>query len=551
MLPAMVAGVLGAVSLAVSAIPFERVQRAVDAFAADGHAESFTATLHHAAVVKVRLLAIVLLASVPLLWRYRDTIVKRVRTELTDTIAYFREWTPIGATHSILLLIVTIAGTLVRAMALRQPINYDEAFTFITYVRRPLWVSMSDYSYPNNHVLHTVLAHASTAVFGMAPPALRLPAFVTGVVLIPLAFVVARKLSDAATAIGTAALVSGAEALIAFSVLARGYTLVTAWFLLALLFAFDAVVRDDRRAWVPLVIAAALGFFTIPTFVYAFAVVAAWMVWTAPGKALSVAKASVATALLVTLLYLPILLVSGIRAGATYGVGNADSGVVIRFLRDCWIDVTRGAAPFSAALVAVAAAAGFITAGPHLRRLAAVTVGCALVAVLAQRVVMPPRVWLFAIPVVLMLVAHAAATIVRRRPVIVAAIAVLVALDAFRGRPAQYTEVYGPEEIAMTRDVEPATLFVKDRLGPRDAVVTAFPTIDLVDYYFRLHGMPIDALRNPPIHPARLFIVANEAAGNSVESIATARQIEVGPTRPQLLMRTGFNAVYQLPERPQ
>ncbi|HZR25940.1 MAG TPA: glycosyltransferase family 39 protein [Vicinamibacterales bacterium] len=550
-LPAIAAGVVGLASLAVSAIPFERVQRAVDAFAADGHAESFTAALHHAAVVKVRLVAIVLLASAPVLFRFRDAIAARVASETADVIAYLSDWTPVRLTTSVVLAMITAIGAIVRALALRQPVNYDEAFTFITYVRRPLWVSVSDYSYPNNHVLHTMLAHASTTLFGIAPPALRLPAFAAGVALIPLTFIAARKLCDETTAIVAAALAATAEVLIAFSVLARGYTLVTAWFLLMLVFAVDVAVRDDRRAWTPFVIAAALGFFTIPTFVYAFAVVSAWILWTAPRTAGSLAKAAVATAVLVALLYLPILLVSGIRAGAAYGYGSGDEGGLIQFLRAWWTDLARGANPFAAALVAIAAGVGGVTSGPHVRRLAIVSIGCAAMAVVAQRIVMPPRVWLFAVPVLLMLVASAGATVVRHRRPIVLPIALLITLDAFRGRPAQYTEVYGPEEIAMTRDVEPATVFLKDRLKPEDAVATAFPTIDLVDYYFRLHTMPIDALRNPPHAPARTFIVANDRAGNDVGSIVREKHLDIGPERPQLLMRAEFNAVYLLSERSQ
>ena len=548
-LPSVAALALGIALLAASAIPFERVQAAVDAFSADGHAESFTRALHHAAVVNLRVVAAALIAFAAWAARCREQVARRARSLWIDTRTYVSERRPIERASLVLLAAITAAGAAVRALALRQPVNYDEAFTYITYVRRPLWVSLSDYSYPNNHVLHTLLAHLSTRVFGMGPVALRLPAFIAGVAIVPLTYLVARKLSDDASAIVAAALVAASEVLIAFSVLARGYSLLTAAFLLALLFAAD-IARGDRRAWAPFVIACSLGFYALPTFIYPFGVLGMWIAWTAPRTLGALTAAALATLAIVIVLYLPILVVSGLGAGAAYGYGSAAPSSVARFARDCWTDWVRGANPFVAAAMG-AAAIGAAIGGRPLRRLGAATLACAIAAVVLQRVAMPPRVWLFTVPIALMLAANAIGSVARDRPAIVAVVCALVCLDAFRLRPPQYVEEYGSDEIAMVRDVEAATTFVGTRLTPRDAIAAAFPTIDLVEYYLRLHGMPVEPLRNPPPSAVRYLVVTNDRVGNSLAAVIDARRLDVDVSRRQLLLETEFNRVYSLPKRPQ
>jgi hypothetical protein len=65
------------------------------------------------------------------------------------------------AAHYGSLLAIIAIGAAIRAHYLSLPIKYDEAATFLNYARQPLWGAISDYSYPNNHLLHTLCAHLS------------------------------------------------------------------------------------------------------------------------------------------------------------------------------------------------------------------------------------------------------------------------------------------------------------------------------------------------------------------------------------------------------
>ncbi len=81
-------------------------------------------------------------------------------------------------------LMVLAAGCWVRVSHLGDPMRNDEAFTYVTYVKR---ADYFDYSRPNNHVFNTLLMAAAGSVAGESPAGLRLPAFVSGVLLIPAA----------------------------------------------------------------------------------------------------------------------------------------------------------------------------------------------------------------------------------------------------------------------------------------------------------------------------------------------------------------------------
>ena len=578
-LPAAVA-ILAAMTLAaMSALTFERVQSAVDALSPKGHSEGFTPELFQSVRLKLRIVALALAAVSPLLIVFRRAIAGVVLDRMRDlrgytaacwrrAIAVCRQET--GA-HLAIAALIGAAGVVVRAAAITQPVNYDEAFTFITYVRRPLWVSLADYSYPNNHLFHTLLAYLSTQALGIAPWTLRLPAFAAGCLVMPLSYVVARTIWDRITGLTAAALVATAEVLIAFSVLARGYTLITVFFLLLLICAGD-IVSGDRRAWTPFVMVAALGFYTVPTFVYPYVVVATYLASiTVPrwgetaAMAGQIARNTIVTAAIVLVCYLPALMVSGLSSGASYAY-RADTPAfaalpaVGSFLSAWLVDVARGTSPWLIGALAIAALASLPLAPRRSANILALSVVCWMVsATLIQGVVMPPRLWLFAVPVMLMFSAAGAGyamTWIARRAAIGAdslvAVAVVVPLcvHAWTFRPPQRTEVFGGDEIAMTRDVAEVVTYLKSNLQPGDAVVSVFPTVDLVEYYFWRQRMPTPPLKSRPAGAARYLVITNDAIGQSLSSVlAKAGVSTVVPASPAPVRRFGYNAVYEMRSR--
>src|SRR5205807_1142091 len=82
------------------------------------------------------------------------------------------------------------------------------AATYLFYVRKPPLYGLVSYTLPNNHVFHTLLVSVSTFLFGDHPWAIRLPAFLAGVAMIPLAFAAARRIHGDAAGLITAAFVA-------------------------------------------------------------------------------------------------------------------------------------------------------------------------------------------------------------------------------------------------------------------------------------------------------------------------------------------------------
>jgi hypothetical protein len=72
------------------------------------------------------------------------------------------------------LFIIVSIGVMVRAYHLLVPIKYDEALTFLNYAQFPITSGISNYSLPNNHVLHTLFVHLSVILFGPHEWVLRL-----------------------------------------------------------------------------------------------------------------------------------------------------------------------------------------------------------------------------------------------------------------------------------------------------------------------------------------------------------------------------------------
>ena len=62
----------------------------------------------------------------------------------------------------IVLAAMTLSAGLTTYKAAVAPITYDEAYTYLRFARKHTGEILSDYEYPNNHILHTLAVRAST-----------------------------------------------------------------------------------------------------------------------------------------------------------------------------------------------------------------------------------------------------------------------------------------------------------------------------------------------------------------------------------------------------
>ena len=176
-----------------------------------------------------------------------------------------------------LLGAITLAGMILRFWKIDQPIAYDEAYTFIQYATRGVKHILADYSAPNNHIFHTLLVSISYMLFGDQTWVVRVPAFLAGTLCIPAAYFTARRLFNVEQALTAAALVALTPWFIDYSANGRGYTLIVLFSLLLANLGALLIQEQSRPALAAYAITAALGFYTIPIFLYPMAGVSLWV----------------------------------------------------------------------------------------------------------------------------------------------------------------------------------------------------------------------------------------------------------------------------------
>ena len=175
---------------------------------------------------------------------------------------------------------LTLLGLALRLLDLNQSIAYDEAYTFIHFASRPFKHILADYSAPNNHIFHTILVGFAYRLFGGEPWALRLPAFLAGILMTPAMYITARRFFSPYQSLAAAGLMAVIPLFISYSVNGRGYSLLVLLALLLANFAGILVTRQSKPALIAFTLTAALGFYTIPIFLYPMAGISLWVVAT-------------------------------------------------------------------------------------------------------------------------------------------------------------------------------------------------------------------------------------------------------------------------------
>lgn len=176
-----------------------------------------------------------------------------------------------GVARLAILGMILGAGVFVRIAYINQPMQYDEARTYSRIARHSLWHVTTRYQSPNNHVFHSALMHFSVRLFGDSPLAIRLPAFLCGIVLVPCCYWLTRSLFRVEAGIVAAALVAVSSPLVEFSAEGRGYTIQALLVVLMLLVAKYVIESLNFAAAVMLVLLVAAAMWTIPTSLFAVA----------------------------------------------------------------------------------------------------------------------------------------------------------------------------------------------------------------------------------------------------------------------------------------
>jgi hypothetical protein len=166
--------------------------------------------------------------------------------------------------------ILVLAGVL-RAIRLDSGLWYDEVVTLVEFVRLPTTQVLTTYTALNNHILFSLGAHWSTALFGESAWALRLPAAVFGVASIWALWRLALLVVGNRQAVLAALLLTLSYHHLWFSQNARGYTGLLLWTLLATSLFLTGMRRRARGLWLVYAVVLAAAMYTHLSAVFVFA----------------------------------------------------------------------------------------------------------------------------------------------------------------------------------------------------------------------------------------------------------------------------------------
>jgi hypothetical protein len=580
--------ILGLTFVAVSLSRFETIKPLVDSLASDGDVESFTQVFFTQLKLWLGLAGGGLLLISALSLTAREKIQEAIQqaprilrkaggllAKNTRTIWGDIKGLKSDGVYLYALLGLTLIAAVIRLLYLSQPMRYDEAYTFLVFASRPFKFIISNYHLPNNHVFHTLLVGLAYRLLGDQPWIIRLPAFLSGVSLVPAAYLVARMLYDRSTGLLTAALTASASFLVEYSTNARGYTLLSLITLLT--FAVGIYLKSHPKnyaGWVGLAILSALGFYTLPIMLYPYGALMLWLFLSAlvgdvggevRGALLKPLVVSGMAALLLTLLfYEPILRDWGFEALIGKGSFNPQGfdiqeGALVGSLVSTWRSWTRDLPSFIAWILA----GGFFLSlwmhkslSRHRLPLSLVILVWCGGLVILQGVEPWPRIWLFLIPFFfvwasagLVGLASKLAPDSLRGGTSLAVVGALLVAVVFSWNVYHRGSVLDSGQTGTLKDAEAITLYLEGRLAEGDVVVAAVPSNYPLRYYFQYHHLPEAYLYRPKYGPdfERALIIVNQRHGQNLGEVLKAERINEFVNSAQVEKMAQFDgaALYQ------
>lgn len=285
----------GLIGLALALTPYPALKAFLDSLAKDGNFERFSQPFYTTIQIPSFIAGALLLAVcgfaalrpgqtqtwIAACISFVRRFAGRLPGDFQRLLAAIRGAKPPAWELWILLALIAF-GLAARLLNIERGMGYDESYTYMEFARHPLRQVISDYHLPNNHIFHTVLVHFSTLVFGNAHWAIRLPALIAGLLIIPAVYLLGRQLYRPWIGLAAAGIVAAAPVMVSYSVNARGYTLITLFTLLLLILA-DAVRKEKNlAAWVLMILITGLGFYTVPTMLYPFGIVFTFLALSVP-----------------------------------------------------------------------------------------------------------------------------------------------------------------------------------------------------------------------------------------------------------------------------
>ena len=457
-----------------------------------------------------------------------------LRSDLSSSLRRFRQGTSVD--HKRFVIAVVAVGAVLRILRMNDPVTYDEALTCVHFANRSFGFVFSDLGFAGNHILYTALARACTLVFGVHAWALRLPAFLAGMLVLPLFYSFSRAVFNRHIAVIVLCLVAVGGPFVEYSALARGYSLAWLFLVCGLLAARHFVKTNNSWSAVLLALACSLGMLATPDMIYPALMCFAWAALMVAMRYKSTARqrlmklaASFAMALaLCFLLYLPVIIRHSLDQllNPPSDVENTWANFMNTHqdrVFDIWAYFTDSASTFLAFAAAVAVIYAAYTSLKY-RLLVFAFLFTAVPLVLLKRVVAPPAVWVYSLFVLnlgLAIGLFYLMKLVRDKVVpgfskanrtLVASVFVLLTFGWFGLKGEGDTVERYPE-------AAPAADWIIHNVRAGDRVCTAMPWDAPVEFELRSQGGNADVLGNGPRGSGSIYVVVGPGQGQTSEGV--------------------------------
>jgi hypothetical protein len=313
------------------------------------------------------------------------------------------------------IVAITAIAAIFRLAHIETAISWDEAVIYFWVSREKFTWLLSYYANVGNHVFLTILTAWSYYLFGNSLLALRIPAILAGIALVPATFLLAEVLANRRTALLAAGIAAGLNFLILYSVNERGYGL-QATLVVLLLLAWTHYWESGMLKgylWAS-IIALTLALYTLPTTLFIVPALVVVALVTKPKMGTCPFKDKVrgiilflgAAGALTFLCYLPILLNEGLggtvnnrylKARMTFGESFTE---LVRLAQQLWQQSFWGLPSGMTQIVAILITLGLIRSIARKPALAAFVVVSAatVVAALLAFNPAPVRAFVFYVP---------------------------------------------------------------------------------------------------------------------------------------------------------
>ncbi|MCL5071199.1 MAG: glycosyltransferase family 39 protein [Actinobacteria bacterium] len=445
--------------------------------------------------------------------------------------------------HFYILLGIFISGIILRLIFININIRYSEAFTFLNYKARPFFSGLIDYTSTSNHVLNTFMTTISYIVFGQKEWALRIPALLSGILLIPVIYIFGRIFYNKNTGIIAAAIAAASPALINFSVLSGGFMTIVLFSLALLCLAKYLKDHYDPIVWLIFAIISALGFITGPIFIFPFMMTIIWLILVIIFKDTALLRKNLFKEVLIYLcvaavltfaFFIPLFITRGLQNIVNMNFIKYDSyhetaGIFISSLKSGWNIWNVGIHPIFQVLFSVFILVAIIF-GYRITKDKTPVVLAALITfiplLLLKRAVGYGEVWLFLLPVLITFCAAGISFLLSLifkkaktakhylAPVVSVLIVAAITVPLFILQP---IEKFNKKE--TIKDMETITQDLKTVLTDGDKIVAVNPADIILDYYLLKYKIPQDYLRSYFFPTNKLYIILDKNTGQETGNI--------------------------------